>query len=550
MLASLSISNFALIDKLGIDFSDGFSIITGETGAGKSILLGALGLVLGKRADLSSLKNKEEKCVIEAHFQIANYKLQPFFESNDLDYEDETIIRREILPSGKSRAFINDSPVNLQELQELSVFLIDIHSQHQTQELSEELFQFQIIDSVAHNQENINLYSAILSSFKKDKSQLSTLTSKLQSLLKEQDYNTFLLEELLSANLKVKDQEELEQVYEQLNNVEFIKENIDKSLALANEEQFGILQNLKEIKIALQKTIAFSPEYQSLFDRINSVTIEFDDIISELSQQTDNLVHDPENLELVNQKLQNIYNLQKKHQVNSVAELLDIQNDLDNKVVSVVELEFEINKLAAKIEKATTELDTLAINIRNNRLKAVPVLSEKLIFILEQLGMPNVRFNMELKETDHYFANGKDELQFLFSANKGSDFGLLKKVASGGELLRIMLAVKGILAQYSSLPTIIFDEIDTGVSGEIANKMAAIMKDMSGKMQVFSITHLPQIAAKGKMHYKVYKSIQGNTTISELKLLTFEERIVEIAEMLSGKDISDSALNHAKALLN
>jgi len=550
MLASLSISNFALIDKLGIDFSDGFSIITGETGAGKSILLGALGLVLGKRADLSSLKNKEEKCVIEAHFQIANYKLQPFFESNDLDYEDETIIRREILPSGKSRAFINDSPVNLQELQELSVFLIDIHSQHQTQELSEELFQFQIIDSVAHNQENINLYSAILSSFKKDKSQLSTLTSKLQSLLKEQDYNTFLLEELLSANLKVKDQEELEQVYEQINNVEFIKENIDKSLALANEEQFGILQNLKEIKIALQKTIAFSPEYQSLFDRINSVTIEFDDIISELSQQTDNLVHDPENLELVNQKLQNIYNLQKKHQVNSVAELLDIQNDLDNKVVSVVELEFEINKLAAKIEKATTELDTLAINIRNNRLKAVPVLSEKLIFILEQLGMPNVRFNMELKETDHYFANGKDELQFLFSANKGSDFGLLKKVASGGELSRIMLAVKGILAQYSSLPTIIFDEIDTGVSGEIANKMAAIMKDMSGKMQVFSITHLPQIAAKGKMHYKVYKSIQGNTTISELKLLTFEERIVEIAEMLSGKDISDSALNHAKALLN
>ena len=550
MITSLYIENFALIEKLDIDFSNGFSIITGETGAGKSILLGALGLVLGKRADLSSLKNKEEKCVIEAHFQIANYKLQPFFESNDLDYEDETIIRREILPSGKSRAFINDSPVNLQELQELSVFLIDIHSQHQTQELSEELFQFQIIDSVAHNQENINLYSAILSSFKKDKSQLSTLTSKLQSLLKEQDYNTFLLEELLSANLKVKDQEELEQVYEQLNNVEFIKENIDKSLALANEEQFGILQNLKEIKIALQKTIAFSPEYQSLFDRINSVTIEFDDIISELSQQTDNLVHDPENLELVNQKLQNIYNLQKKHQVNSVAELLDIQNDLDNKVVSVVELEFEINKLAAKIEKATTELDTLAINIRNNRLKAVPVLSEKLIFILEQLGMPNVRFNMELKETDHYFANGKDELQFLFSANKGSDFGLLKKVASGGELSRIMLAVKGILAQYSSLPTIIFDEIDTGVSGEIANKMAAIMKDMSGKMQVFSITHLPQIAAKGKMHYKVYKSIQGNTTISELKLLTFEERIVEIAEMLSGKDISDSALNHAKALLN
>lgn len=550
MLASLSISNFALIDKLGINFSDGFSTITGETGAGKSILLGALGLVLGKRADLTSLKNKEEKCVIEAHFQIANYNLQAFFESNDLDYENETIIRREILPSGKSRAFINDSPVNLQELQDLSLFLIDIHSQHQTQELSEEIFQFQIIDSVADNLESINHYSAILSTYKKDKSQLVTLNTKLQTLLKEQDYNTFLLDELLAAKFKVDEQEELEQVYKQLNNVEFIKENLDKSLALANEDQFGILQNLKEIKIALQKTISFSPEYQSLFDRINSVTIEFDDIISELSQHTENLVHDPESLELVNQKLQNIYNLQKKHQVNSIAELLEIQNDLDNKVVSVVELEFEINKLTDKIENAISELDTLALNIRNNRLKAVPVLSEKLIYILEQLGMPNVRFNMELKEKDHYFINGKDELQFLFSANKGSDFGLLKKVASGGELSRIMLAVKAILAQYSSLPTIIFDEIDTGVSGEIANKMAAIMKDMSSKMQVFSITHLPQIAAKGKTHYKVFKSIQGNTTISELKLLTFEERIVEIAEMLSGKDISDSALNHAKALLN
>lgn len=550
MLASLSISNFALIDKLGIDFSDGFSIITGETGAGKSILLGALGLVLGKRADLTSLKNKEEKCVIEAHFHIANYNLQKFFESNDLDYEDETIIRREILPSGKSRAFINDSPVNLQELQDLSEFLIDIHSQHQTQELSEEMFQFQIIDSVANNQDIINQYSAVLSSYKKDKSNLATLTFKLQTLVKEQDYNTFLLDELLAAKLKVNEQEELEQEYEQLNNVEYIRENLEKSLALANEEQFGILQNLKEIRNALQKTITFSPEYQSLFDRINSVTIEFDDIINELSHQTENLVHDPENLELINQKLQNIYNLQKKHQVNSVAELLEIQNDLDNKVVSVVELEFEINKLTAQIENSTAELDKLALNIRNNRLKAVPVLSEKLIYILEQLGMPNVRFNMELKETEHYFANGKDELQFLFSANKGSDFGLLKKVASGGELSRIMLAVKSILAQYSSLPTIIFDEIDTGVSGEIANKMATIMKEMSSKMQVFSITHLPQIAAKGKTHYKVFKSIQGDTTISELKLLTYEERIVEIAEMLSGKEISDSALNHAKSLLN
>jgi DNA repair protein RecN (Recombination protein N) len=550
MLASLSINNFALIDKLGIDFSNGFSIITGETGAGKSILLGALGLVLGKRADLTSLKNKNEKCIIEAHFQISNYNLQSFFEANDLDYEAETIIRREILPSGKSRAFINDSPVNLQELQDLSMFLIDIHSQHQTQELSEEIFQFQIIDSVANNFDVIASYSTILKSYKKDKSQLTLLNTQLQSVLNEQDYNTFLLEELLAAQLKLNEQEELEQIYEQLNNVEFIKENLDKSMALANEEQFGIQQNLKELKIALQKTVGFSSDYKELFERINSVSIEFDDIATELNQLSENLINDPEQLDLVNQKLQTIYNLQKKHQVGSISELLEIQNDLDNKVVSVGELEIEINKLTDKIKNTTFELDNFAATIRENRLKAVPVLSEKLIFILEQLGMPNVRFNMELKPSDTYFANGKDELQFLFSANKGSDFGLLKKVASGGELSRIMLATKAILAQYSNLPTIIFDEIDTGVSGEIANKMGNIMKDMSAKMQVFSITHLPQIAAKGKVHYKVFKSIQGERTISELKLLSSEERIVEIAEMLSGKDISDSALNHAKALLN
>lgn len=550
MLTSLSINNFALIDKLAIDFSDGFSIITGETGAGKSILLGALGLVLGKRADLTSLKNKDEKCVIEAHFQISKYNLQAVFEANDLDYEEETIIRREILPSGKSRAFINDSPVNLQELQDLSLSLIDIHSQNQTQELSEENFQFQIIDAVADNFGIIASYATVLKSFKKDKSELATLNSKLQLVLKEQDYNTFLLEELLVAQLKPNQQEDLEQIYEQLNNVEFIKENLDKSLALANEEQFGILQNLKELKIALQKTVNFSTDYKDLFERINSVAIEFDDISTELNQLSENLVNDPEQLELVNQKLQTIYNLQKKHQVGSISELLEIQNDLDNKVVSVGELEIQIGKLTDKIQNTSLELDAFANSIRENRLKAVPMLSEKLIVILEQLGMPNVRFNMELKTSENYLVNGKDELQFLFSANKGSDFGLLKKVASGGELSRIMLATKAILAQYSNLPTIIFDEIDTGVSGEIANKMGNIMKEMSVSMQVFSITHLPQIAAKGKSHFKVFKTVQDEKTISELKLLSSEERIVEIAEMLSGKDISESALNHAKALLN
>lgn len=550
MLTSLAIKNFALIEKLSIDFSKGFSIITGETGAGKSILLGALGLVLGKRADLASLKDKEEKCIVEAQFNISKYNLRLFFEANDLDYEDQTIIRREILPSGKSRAFINDSPVNLNELQELAVFLIDIHSQHQTQELSDENMQIQIIDAIAGNQDLVAEFGLLLKSYRQDKSRLSNLFSELKEAQKEKDYNAFLLEELLAAKLVPAQQEELETAFEQLNNVEFIKENIQRSLAIANEEQFGVLQNLREIKSSLQKIAPMSVDYNSLFERANSVVIELDDIVSEINMLSEKLVNDPEKLELINQKLQVLYGLQKKHQVSSTEELLEIQNELESKVVSVDNLENEIKKLEIVIEDKDSELNSKAVIIRNNRLKAVPVLSEKLIYFMEQLGMPNARFKIEITEAQNFTSKGKDEIQFLFSANKGSDFGLLKKVASGGEMSRIMLAVKAILAQYSKLPTIIFDEIDTGVSGEIANKMSEIMKKMSENMQVFAITHLPQIAAKGNEHFKVFKTTTEGLTQSELKLLTNEERIVEIAEMLSGKDISDSAINHAKALLN
>lgn len=550
MITSLSIENFALIEKLSVRFSDGFSVITGETGAGKSILLGALGLVLGKRADLTSLKNKEEKCIIEAHFAIKNYNLKSFFEDNDLDYEDDTIIRREILPSGKSRAFINDTPVNLNELQELSNFLIDIHSQHQTQELSDDGVQFQIIDSVASNFNLISEYASKLKEYKKSKSDLKSKTESLQLVLKEQDYNTFLLEELLSANLKSGELEELEVQFEKLNNVEFIKENISKALSISNEEQFGVLQNLNEIKASLQKIAVFSKEYNELFERANSVLIEFDDIEKELSQASENIHSSPEELELINQKLQLIYSLQKKHQVNSVEELIVILNDLDQKVISVVALENEIAALEKALVQMESELNVLADNIHQNRVEAIPVLTQKLTVILEQLGMANARFNVELSLKEDYFANGKDEIQFLFSANKGSDFGLLKKVASGGEMSRIMLAVKSVLSQYSNLPTIIFDEIDTGVSGEIAHKMGEIMKEMSVNMQVFAITHLPQIAGKGKSHFKVFKVIKDNQTQSELKLLSNDERVIEIAQMLSGSVVSDSALNHAKELLN
>ena len=550
MITSLSIKNYALIEKLTIDFSKGFSTITGETGAGKSIILGALGLVLGKRADLTSLKNKEEKCIIEAHFEISKYNLLPFFEANDLDYENETIIRREILPSGKSRAFINDSPVNLQELQELSLFLIDIHSQQQTQELSEENVQFNIIDAISGNKEAILEYQVLLKNYKADNSKLNALLKTQTESKKEQEYNTFLLDELVAAQLKSGEQETLEADFEKLNNVEIIKESIDKALAIANDEQIGVMNNLKEIKVALQKIAPFSADYQSLLDRIASVTIEFDDISEEISRSSEKLVNDPEQLDFISQKLQVIFSLQKKHQVSTVEELLEIQSKLENLVLELGNIEEEIAVLTDSIVQKTARLDVMSAAIHDKRVESIPVLSQKLIVILETLGMPNVRFKIEINSVETYFPNGKDMLQFLFSANKGTDFGLLKKVASGGEMSRIMLAVKAILAQYSKLPTLIFDEIDTGVSGEIAIRMGEIMKDMSQKMQIFAITHLPQIAAKGNAHFKVFKSTVGDDTQSELKLLNDQDRVVEIAQMLSGTIVSESALNHAKALLN
>lgn len=550
MITNLSIENFALIEKLSIQFSDGFSTITGETGAGKSILLGALGLVLGKRADLSSLKNKEQKCIIEAHFNIKNYNLKSVFENNDFDYDEETIIRREILPSGKSRAFVNDTPVNLNELQNLSNYLLDIHSQHQTQELSDDEMQFKILDFVASNNDLISEYYSNLKEYKKLNSELKSKSSFLQTILNEQEYNTYLLEELLSANLKSGDQEELESQFEKLNNVEFIKETITKTLALANEEQLGVLPNLKEIKNLFQKIASFSTEYSSLSERISSVQIEFDDIEKELNAVAETVYSNPEELELINQKLQLIYTLQKKHQVASVDELLVIQNELDNKVVSVVTLESEIEKIKVAISQFEEKLNNLAAKIHHNRVEAVPVLSSKLLLILQQLGMENTRFDIQIIAKDDFLFNGKDEIQFLFSANKGSNFGMLKKVASGGEMSRIMLAVKSVLSQYSKLPTIIFDEIDTGVSGEIAHKMGQIMQEMSKSMQVMAITHLPQIASKGKRQFKVFKTTKENQTHTEIVLLSQEERVTEIAQMLSGSAVSESAIIHARELLN
>lgn len=550
MLTHLTIRNFALIEELSISFSDGFSIITGETGAGKSILLGALGLLLGKRADLTSFKNKNEKCVIEGVFMISKYQLKLFFDENDLDYEKQTIIRREILPSGKSRAFINDSPVNLSELVLLGEMLIDIHSQHQTSELAEENFQFAIIDAIADNRILLDNYTLKLKEYRKLKTSLEELENSLVSALKEQDYNSFLYNELVEAKLIENEQAELETDLEKLTHAELIKEQFQKSISLAESDQFGLLVHLKEVKTAIQKISTFSIEYSELFNRIDSLAIELKDIVAEMNQMAETVVYDPIQLENIQQKLLVIYSLQKKHQVTSVEELLQIQNELQNKVVSVTSLENQKDSLINTIETCTLELNELASKIHQNRIKSIPILNDLLVKILVQLGMPNVQFDLKIMATNVFYSNGKDTIQFLISTNKGSDFGLLKKVASGGEMSRIMLAVKSILANYTNLPTLILDEIDTGVSGEIANKMGEIMKEMSGKMQLFAITHLPQIAAKGDMHYKVYKSDNELNTKTEIKKLSNEERVFEIAQMLSGSSISESAINHAKALLN
>lgn len=550
MLSTLSISNYALIDRLEVDFNKGFTVITGETGAGKSILLGGLSLVLGKRADLSSLRVKDQKCIIEGTFKIDTYGLQNFFEENDLDYEDSTVIRREILPSGKSRAFVNDTPVTLGVLSTLGENLIDIHSQHQTMQLTENDFQLKLVDALANNQKRLSVYRKDLKAYRKTQKELEKLIEVQSSANKEQDYNTFLLEELEKAPLKVGIIEELEEEYEQLNNVELIMEQLSKGDQLFNDEQIGVLPLVAEMRQSLSKLVDFGGNYKDLFERVKSVMIELDDISTELQQLQEGVEANPDQLEQVSNKLQLLYNLLKKHNVSDIADLIVIKNDLADKVFETANLDDKIAAKTTEIEDMASALESKAIALREKRNSVIPQLKKKLETDLGLLGMPSASFEIKLHDAETFTTTGKDELSFLFTANRGGSYGELKKVASGGELSRIMLVIKAILAKYEKLPTIMFDEIDTGVSGEISDRMADIMKDMSADLQVFSITHLPQVASKGNNHFKVFKTEAKERTMTNLKKLTDDERVVELAHMLSGKDLSDSALAHAKELLS
>jgi len=549
LLSSISIKNYALINQLDIDFSSGLSIITGETGAGKSILLGALGLVLGNRADLSSLKDSSKKCVVEVKLKLENYNLLTFFAKVDLDYENDTIIRREILPSGKSRAFVNDTPVTLSILNQLKVKLIDVHSQHQTSQLSDSSFQFSIIDALSKNQSKITSYKSLLKELNLMRKELLQIEETQRVSNQQYDYNLYLFKELEESKLQVDEQENLEATLDKLNNIEEIQLQLSDALSITISDDIGIQFLLSSLESSLQKVAPFSKEYQELSDRITSIKIELDDIVGELEAVNENLEFNPNEANKINDRLQLIYNLQKKHYVSTNKDLLGIQQELSDKLLQKENATEYIINTKKEIDILCEKIDKIANNIFIERTKVIPKLKVLLEGLLAELGMENARFSILVSHTQDYFTNGKDELQFLFSANKGGNFGELKKVASGGELSRIMLSVKKILSENTKLPTIIFDEIDTGVSGEISNKIAQIMQQMSKHMQVITITHLPQIAAKGLNHYKVFKSEVNGKTTTNLKLLTPEERIVEIAEMLSGKDISISALTHAKELL-
>ena len=550
MLTGLIIKNFALIDHLEVNFSSGMTSITGETGAGKSILLGGLGLVLGNRADLSTLKDLNQKCFVEATFSIQDYKLKDLFEELDLDYDSITLIRREILPTGKSRAFVNDTPVNLNTLQRLGQELIDVHSQHQTLSLTQTEYQLEVLDALASNKELLIEYQNKLVVFKSLDDKLNKLTALQDSQKQDLEYSTFLLEELIEANLVSGMLIPLEEEEQELIHAEEIGLSLLKASQIISEEQMGVEEQLNEIRSALQKVSLLSEKYAPLFNRVESLKIELLDLNQEIQLQAEQIEANPQHLEVVKIALQKIYDLQAKHKCQSVEELIAICESLDEKVQSTATIGEDLIKLAKEREVLNDELLELAQNISHKRKNTIPSLKEELESLLGVLGMPNARFNIDLLPSQRMLLNGKDELVFEFSANKGSNFGSLKKVASGGELSRIMLSIKAILSRFKTLPTIIFDEIDTGVSGEVSYKIGEVMHRMSRYMQVITISHLPQVAAKGAHHFKVYKETIDQSTYTQLKKLNPEDRIQEIAQMLGGEEISETAVQHAKELLN
>jgi len=549
MLAHLSIQNYALIDVIEIDFYAGYTAITGETGAGKSIILDALSLILGQRADIQALPDTNRKCIIEGTFHIKNYGLQHFFEAYNLDYDDTLILRREINPEGKSRAFVNDTPVSLVQMKELGERLVDLHSQHQTRLINDERFQMLAIDSYANISGQVKVHAGLFAHYRDMKKELQRLIDHEKQAKADADYYNFLFNELENALLKENEQQPLEQELEKLNHVEQIKSTVSKAVYSLSNSENSINQQLNSVYNLLIQVAKFDSSLEENIRRLQSACIELKDISSEMEQIEEKIQYSPERFELVSQRLNEIYRLQQKHHVNTIDELLAIKHELDQKLQNISSLEKNISKMESLISQCEKDLMVSAQKISMARKKVFKEIEQKVVEIIQQLGMPNARVAIAHQLLPAVSEDGLDEIKFTFSANKGSELKEISRIASGGELSRLMLALKSIISRKKLLPTIIFDEIDSGVSGEVASKTGAIMKELSKDMQVISITHLPQIAGKSDFHYLVYKKEEKNTTFTRLKLLQPDERVEVLAEMLSGSNVSEAARKTARQLL-
>ncbi|WP_291116777.1 DNA repair protein RecN [Empedobacter sp. UBA7248] len=550
MLKTLRVNNFAIIDQLEIDFHQGMTTITGETGAGKSILLGALKLVLGERADLKALKNIDEKCIIEAVFEIKNLELNDFFEENDLDYEDESILRRELLPSGKSRAFINDTPVKVSILQELSELLIDIHSQFNTPKIFEADFQLSMLDIYGENKDLLKEYKKDFNHYISTKKKIKDAQNSLENQSQDLEYKLHLWEELNNASLKNEELEQLEIEIKSLSNVEEIISTLNETYQFLEHPEMGIISQLNEASNKLNKISDYNSQYNSIYERLISSKIELQDISGEMSNLIDSTEINPERLQEITDRYDLIHKLLRKHNETSVEELIAKRDELesqtsgfDNLSDLIIHLNKELNSISEKLEKQS-------IKIRKNRFSSIEIIRKNILNTLSQLGMENSQLTIQLNETADFTAIGKDEVLFLFSANKGMEPRIFEKSVSGGERSRLMLAIKKLLATHQHLPTLILDEIDTGISGKVANETGKVMQKMAENMQLLVITHLPQVASKGNYQLKVYKEVVDETTQTNVIELSQQQRLEEIAQMISGSELTDAAINQAKELMN
>lgn len=549
MLKSLSISNYALINELQVDFHRNLNTVTGETGAGKSIILGALALILGNRADLSVLKEKDRKCVVEGIFEVKDYRLQPFFEKNDLDYDATTILRREITSSGKSRAFINDTPVTLKVLRDLGLKLIDIHSQHQNLELSNQVFQLELVDAVAGSELRLEEYRTLFKAWKLAQKELSELEEQAEKEKADLDYFQFQFNQLEEAALQENEQEELEEELERLNHAEEIKTAFTSITELLDNENISVVQQIREAAKALDKIRSFVHEAGELYERLQSSMLELRDLVDTAGELSDKVEHNPARIEEVTGRLNILYGLQQKHHVQSVAELITLRDDFDIKISTVTGYDEAIFEKKKALKLLHGQLETQAAALSRQRVNAFATIQKSVIGDLKQLGMPKVNFEVEHRELEEFTSRGKDAVSFLFSANADLVPDDISKIASGGEMSRLMLAIKNLLRNSKALPTIIFDEIDAGISGEIALKMGAIIQSFSTSTQIINITHLPQIAARGNAHFRVYKYEEAGKTYTSIRQLLPEERVEELAKMVGGDKLTETTISAARELL-